>query len=218
MTARQIAAILGGGIVAGSFMLARAQDDVPETPANVDLRDPKNAPLTLSAAVYPLTGEVRTLSGLGGGLAGGGRTLSANVEELKKAMADVGAQVSPIEIRVELPGDVLFDFDKATIKPPAEETLRKVATIIKARSKGAVRINGYTDSKGSDAYNLKLSDGRARSVQAWLMKSESLPAPSLVPKGFGEANPVAPNEKPSGADNPEGRAKNRRVEFIIPTR
>lgn len=204
--------------IAGS--IASAQDESvaeppAETPAelppNVDLKSAANTPLTLSV-------EVRTIVGLSAGTKGGGIGLRADVEQLNKAIADVGAKVSPIEIRVELPGDVLFDFDKTNLKPVAEETLRKVATIIKARSKGTVQINGYTDSKGSDAYNLRLSDGRARSVKDWLSKNAAVPAASMSTKGFGEANPVAPNEKPNGADNPEGRARNRRVELIIPTR
>ena len=196
--------------------IAGAQDEpVGEPPAdlppNVDLKSPANRPLSVS-------GEVRTIVGLGSTAKGGGIGLRADVEQLNKAMTDVGAKATPIEIRVDLPGDVLFDFDKTNLKPVAEETLRKVATIIKARAKGTVQIRGYTDSKGADAYNLKLSEGRARSVKDWLAKNAAVPPQSMTTKGLGEANPVAPNEKPNGTDNPEGRARNRRVELIIPTR
>lgn len=200
--------------IAGS--IAAAQDETvaeppPELPPNVDLKSPANSALSIS-------GEVRTIAGLDTTTKGGGIGLRADVEQLNKAMADVGAKVTPVEIRVDLPGDVLFDFDKTNVKPIAEETLRKVATIIKARAKGTVQINGYTDSKGADAYNLRLSEGRARSVKDWLAKNAAVPAQSMSTKGLGEANPVAQNEKPNGTDNPEGRARNRRVELIIPTR
>lgn len=202
--------------LAGTIVLAQDEAEPgaapPEgLPPNVDLKSPANAARTIS-------GEVRAIVGLEAGMKGGALGLRADVEQLNKAIGDVGAKVTAIEIRVELPGDVLFDFDKTNLKPVAEETLRKVATIIKARSKGTVQIHGYTDSKGSDAYNLRLSAGRANSVKGWLEKNGGLAPGSLTTKGFGEANPVAPNEKPTGADNPEGRARNRRVELIIPTR
>ena len=196
--------------------IAAAQDEggaepPADLPANVDLKSPVNSPLSISS-------EVRTIVGLDTSTKGGGIGLSADIQQLSKAMTEVGAKVSPIEIRVDLPGDVLFDFDKTNLKPVAEETLRKVATIIKARAKGTVQIHGYTDSKGADAYNLRLSEGRARSVKDWLAKNAAVSAQAMTTKGFGEANPVAPNEKPNGTDNPEGRARNRRVELIIPTR
>ena len=143
--------------------------------------------------------------------------LKANVQDLAKAMTDLGADVRKTEIRVELPGDVLFDFDKTNLKPAAEETLKKLATIIRSKSKGSVLINGYTDSKGSDPYNQRLSEGRATSVKQWLTTQGGVPATGLQTRGFGKANPVAPNTGANGADNPDGRAKNRRVEVIIPT-
>jgi outer membrane protein OmpA-like peptidoglycan-associated protein len=132
-------------------------------------------------------------------------------------MTDLGAQVRKTEIRVELPGDVLFDFDKTDLKPAAEETLKKLATIIRSKSKGSVLVNGYTDSKGSDFYNQKLSEGRANSVKQWLTTQGGISAGSLKTRGFGKANPVDPNTRPDGSDNPDGRAKNRRVEVVIPT-
>jgi outer membrane protein OmpA-like peptidoglycan-associated protein len=129
----------------------------------------------------------------------------------------LGADVRQTEIRVELPGDVLFDFDKTNLKPAAEETLKKLAAIIRSKSKESVLINGYTDSKGRDPYNQKLSEGRANSVKQWLITQGGIPTAELQTRGFGKANPVAPNTRPDGSDNPDGRARNRRVEVIIPT-
>src|SRR5690349_8011086 len=65
------------------------------------------------------------------------------------------------ELHMELAADVLFDFDKATILPKAQKTLEQAAQIIRDKAKGPVRIEGYTDAKGSDAYNQKLSEKRA---------------------------------------------------------
>jgi outer membrane protein OmpA-like peptidoglycan-associated protein len=183
----------------------------------VNLADPRNAPLSLKTDIRTLVGSVQGIVGLAQGIGGGPVGLKANVQDLAKAMTDLGAQIRQTEIRVALPGDVLFDFDKTNLKPAAEETLKKLATIIRSKSKGSVLINGYTDSKGNDSYNQKLSEGRANSVKQWLTTQGGISTVALQTKGFGKANPVAPNVRPDGSDNPDGRAKNRRVEVIIPT-
>jgi outer membrane protein OmpA-like peptidoglycan-associated protein len=77
-----------------------------------------------------------------------------------------------------------------------------------------VRIEGYTDGKGSDSYNQKLSLRRAESVKKWL-ETHGLAGIRFSAAGFGAKNPVAPNTKPDGSDDPEGRQKNRRVEIVI---
>lgn len=113
--------------------------------------------------------------------------------------------------------DVLFDFDKADILPKAEETLSKAAAIVKQRAKGVVLIGGHTDSKGGDAYNMSLSERRANSVRDWFRTKGGLGSTQFETKGFGAKQPVAPNQKPDGSDDPEGRQKNRRVEITIKT-
>ncbi len=123
---------------------------------------------------------------------------------------------TPTEIRIELAADVLFDFDKSTIKPEAASALHNVAEIIKDKGKGrSVRIDGHTDSKGGDAYNQKLSERRAASVRQWLVEKEGLNTIKMSTQGFGAKRPVAPNAKPDGSDDPEGRQKNRRVEIVL---
>lgn len=123
---------------------------------------------------------------------------------------------TPTEIRIELAADVLFDFDKATIKPEAASALHNVAEIINDKGKGrSVRIAGYTDSKGSDAYNQKLSERRADAVKLWLAQKEGLPQAGMTTRGFGAKNPIAPNATPDGSDDPDGRQKNRRVEIVL---
>ena len=124
-------------------------------------------------------------------------------------------QESPQELRLYLAADVLFDFDKSTIRPDAAKTLHQVAAIIRAKSKGIARVEGYTDSKGGAAYNARLSEQRAASVKAWLVSQETLNAATLVTRGFGSTNPVVPNTKPDGTDDPAGRQRNRRVEVVI---
>lgn len=110
---------------------------------------------------------------------------------------------------------MLFDFDKATIRPSALPKLRKLARLIKEIGKGLVQVNGHTDSKGGETYNLKLSRRRAEAVATWLAQQGEIDAARLETKGYGESRPVASNKHPDGSDYPEGRQKNRRVKVIL---
>ena len=136
------------------------------------------------------------------------------VEDFGGKVADFKVKETDTEVRIELAADVLFDFDKATLLPKAEETLTKAAAFVREKAAGAVRIEGHTDSKGDDAYNQKLSERRAESVRQWFAR-HGLGGLKLSARGFGETQPVAANTKPDGADDPEGRQKNRRVEIVI---
>lgn len=117
---------------------------------------------------------------------------------------------------ITLPADVLFDFDKDTIRPDAETALRQIQQVIRDRYPDKpIEIRGYTDAKGEDAYNLALSERRSATVQQWLSTQGGIPAGQMTTKGLGEANPVAPNINADGSDNPQGRQQNRRVEILI---
>ena len=118
------------------------------------------------------------------------------------------------ELRFDLMSDVLFDFDKAELRPEADGVLRQLLAEEAAR----YRVEGHTDGKGSDAYNLDLSRRRAESVKLWLTRNGCVPAVSVGTEGFGKSRPVAPNTKPDGSDDPEGRQKNRRVEIVATQR
>jgi len=131
-------------------------------------------------------------------------------------VTDLQIKETTTEIKIDLAADVLFDFDKSTLRPSARTALKQVASIIRDNAKGhIVKIVGYTDSKGSDPYNQRLSDRRAASVKSWLIAKEGLSNVNFESEGFGARNPVAPNTNPDGSDNPDGRQKNRRVEIII---
>ncbi len=104
--------------------------------------------------------------------------------------------------------DVLFDFDKATLKPNAREALAKLSGILLAYPSLKLAVEGHTDSIGGDEYNLTLSEKRAGAVRDYLV-SQSVQSGNVTAQGYGKANPVASN------DTNDGRAKNRRVELVV---
>ena len=104
--------------------------------------------------------------------------------------------------------DVLFDFNKYTLKPEAREKLAKVSGILVAYPGLKVQVEGYTDNIGSDEYNQRLSEQRAGGVREYLV-AQSVPDANVTAQGFGKADPVADNT------SDKGRAQNRRVELVV---
>ncbi len=101
---------------------------------------------------------------------------------------------------------LLFDFNKADIKPQYYKNLNEVVKVLKANPGLKVEIQGHTDNIGSATYNMKLSLRRARAVAGYLVK-HGISSSRLKVKGYGFTRPVASN------DTPEGRALNRRVQL-----
>ena len=143
------------------------------------------------------------------------RDLRFVVEDLAGRVEDLRVKETDLEIRLELAADVLFDFDKADIKPDAARVLTQAATFVKERASGTVKIEGHTDAKGADNYNQRLSERRASAVKTWFVTKGGLGSMAFETTGLGARQPVAPNSKPDGSDDPDGRQKNRRVEVII---
>ena len=112
---------------------------------------------------------------------------------------------------IALRADVLFQFDKATLTSRAHSVISQVADRIKARAVGVVRVDGYTDSIGTDQVNIPLSQARAASVVRALKPLTAGAPITFQTAGHGSSDPVAPNTLPDGKDNPAGRALNRRV-------
>jgi outer membrane protein OmpA-like peptidoglycan-associated protein len=175
----------------------------PDSVQRVDLLLPQFVPV-----------ESLAIEGLGGakdaGIAAAGTSLG-----LEGALKDLAAKVTDAEIRIDLSADVLFDFDKADIKKEAEPSLQKLATVITANPGAAIAIDGHTDARGADAYNQKLSEARAASVKQWLVTNAQVNAATISTRGLGRTRPIAPNAKPDGTDDPQGRARNRRVEIAV---
>jgi len=135
--------------------------------------------------------------------------------DLEKARQEFQAQQSGRSLSMNLSGDVLFDYDKATLKPEAEQALKKVAVVLSQFPESEVTVEGYTDSKGSKPFNMQLSLARAQAVKDWLVKNGGVATTTIATKGFGEQYPIAPNKNTDGSDNPIGRALNRRVSIIV---
>lgn len=123
------------------------------------------------------------------------------------AQAPLPPPPPPAKKKIVLRG-VNFDFDKATIRPDAARILDEAVATLKAEPDVEVLIVGHTDSVGSEAYNLRLSQRRAQAVRDYLVK-HGVSAARLRVKGVGESQPVASN------DTAEGRAQNRRVELLV---
>jgi outer membrane protein OmpA-like peptidoglycan-associated protein len=104
--------------------------------------------------------------------------------------------------------DVLFDTGSATLKPGAREKLARVAGILASHPDLRIEIEGHTDSVGAEDYNQRLSERRAESVRAYLVR-QRIPPTAVDAEGFGESRPVTTN------DTPAGRQQNRRVELVV---
>ncbi|SDM36544.1 OmpA family protein [Nonomuraea jiangxiensis] len=131
------------------------------------------------------------------------------------------AQVGPLVCRTadgarekfRLPSDVLFEFGSSRLSPAARSAIEGLRGQISAPS-GSVTVDGHTDGVGGDSANQKLSEERAAAVGQVLRPSLG-DGFAFQAKGHGESDPVAPNTKPDGSDDPDGRAQNRRVEVQV---
>lgn len=135
--------------------------------------------------------------------------------DLERARQEFQAQQTGRSLSMNLSGDVLFDYDKAALKPEAEEALKKVAVVLSQFPESKVTVEGYTDSKGGKTVNMQLSRERAQAVKDWLVRSGGVAMANISVKGFGEQYPIAPNTNTDGTDNALGRALNRRVSIIV---
>jgi outer membrane protein OmpA-like peptidoglycan-associated protein len=138
-----------------------------------------------------------------------------SAEALKAEREKLRAQLNAILVTTETArglvvnmSDVLFDTGKANIKPGAQTSLVKIATILQLHPDLKIQVEGYTDSVGGDDYNQKLSESRANGVHDFLIKN-GVSADNVTAQGFGKSNPVADNSTAAG------RAQNRRVNLVV---
>jgi outer membrane protein OmpA-like peptidoglycan-associated protein len=147
-----------------------------------------------------------------GALAGGavGNYQDKQEKKLRQQMAGTGVEVvrKGDNITLDMPGNVTFAFDSAALNPQFNSVLDKVAQTLLEYDQTVIQIAGHTDSTGSHAYNMKLSDQRAASVKSYLA-GHGVPGQRMHTIGAGPDHPIADNA------TEEGRAQNRRVEITI---
>jgi outer membrane protein OmpA-like peptidoglycan-associated protein len=114
----------------------------------------------------------------------------------------------------EVMDNVYYEFSKAIVLEESFAALDRVVEYLIENPTLVVEIGGHTDSKGDDKFNQRLSEARAKSVVSYLVK-KGIDKNRVRAKGYGETQPVAPNENADGTDNPEGREKNRRTELKV---
>jgi len=107
-----------------------------------------------------------------------------------------------------------FGYDNSNVQSGDKGELDKLADLMKRNPHISVKISAFADSKGSDAYNLKLTQRRATQGKTYLV-NKGISQERIEAIGYGENNPIAPNTMPDGNDNPKGRAKNRRAEIQL---
>jgi outer membrane protein OmpA-like peptidoglycan-associated protein len=110
--------------------------------------------------------------------------------------------------------NVYYDFDKATLKNESHASLDKLVDMMNAHPDIVIELSAHTDNLGNETYNQRLSEARAQSCVAYLIK-KGIDKNRLQAKGYGATQPIAPNTHDDGSDNPEGRQMNRRTEFKV---
>lgn len=145
-----------------------------------------------------------------------GLNLSDILGSFARSASKIGVPYTPI-VKNPKGGESLalyFEYDEAGLHPRAQKQLQIIADMLKSDSKRTLRIAGHTDARGAEDYNLRLSQQRAESVKKQLIALGVTPT-QVDTTGLGTAQPLSPNQKSDGTDDPEGRSKNRRAEIYL---
>jgi outer membrane protein OmpA-like peptidoglycan-associated protein len=210
-----------GVLLAGSMFVSGCQTIDPYT------REENTASATKGAAIGAIAGAVigiatgdnskerrkRALIGAGvGGLSGAGIGYYMDQQEAKLRQRLEGTGVSVTRhgenITLNMPSNITFGTNEATIQPGFADVLGSVALVLKEYPKTIIEAAGHTDSTGSDQYNQLLSERRAEAV-AGALRREGVDDRRIVARGYGEQYPIASNA------TPVGREQNRRVELTL---
>ncbi|PSW01380.1 OmpA family lipoprotein [Photobacterium lipolyticum] len=144
---------------------------------------------------------------LGGGI---GYYMDVQETKLRQQLESTGISVTRDgdNIVLNMPNEITFGVDKSDLSSRAMNALHNVALVAKEYDKTMLNVYGFTDSTGSESYNLRLSQVRAGEVSNYLIR-DGVTANRVVSKGMGEAHPIASNK------TTQGRAENRRVEIVL---
>ncbi|MBE2287705.1 MAG: OmpA family protein [Prosthecobacter sp.] len=145
-----------------------------------------------------------------------GLNLSDILGAFAKNASKLGVPYTPI-VKNPKGGESLalyFEYDRAELHPRAQKQIEVISALMKADPSKKLRIAGHTDEKGEDSYNINLSRTRAEAVKQQLI-ALGVPAAQVETTALGKAQPLSPNKKADGSDNPEGRSHNRRAEIYL---
>ena len=190
-----------GGAVTVTAVFTAPPAEVTELTAFIDGFLPVAVPVQAAGSATLVDDPVLTATG----------TSPPNVKPVLCTADGPGRTAGTKRTVIRLPGDVLFAFGSAELTPAAREAIAAVDDEIGGGT-GTVTIEGHTDAIGSDADNQALSERRAAAVRG-AVEAALGSGYQYTSVGFGETRPVAPNTKPDGSDDPDGRALNRRVEI-----
>nr|WP_245943622.1 OmpA family protein [Pedobacter nutrimenti] len=145
-----------------------------------------------------------------GGTAGGfiGKRMDKQAAEIQNAIPNAEVIREGEGIIVKFDSGILFDFDSSNLKDPAKNNIKTLATSLNQYPGTDIKVIGHTDNKGTEAYNISLSERRAAAVKAYAV-AQGVPSARLITVGKGFSEPIADNS------TDEGRAANRRVEIVI---
>ena len=133
----------------------------------------------------------------------------SNLDELLSGTGRVGTRTAPIM----MPTDLLFDYDSANLRPGATANLQKLGQLIQRNPQSVFKVEGHTDSFGSDQYNLDLSQRRAETVKSWLVENMAINPDRIQTQGYGKLRLLVPSDR-----SVDEQQLNRRVEIVIRTK
>ncbi|WP_200890691.1 OmpA family protein [Pedobacter lusitanus] len=150
------------------------------------------------------------IGGAIGGTAGGfiGKRMDKQAAEIQNAIPNAEVVREGEGIIVKFDSGILFDFDSANLKAQAKENVKSLSGSLEKYPDTEIKVIGHTDSRGTETYNMSLSERRAAAVKAYAV-SQGVPSSRLTTVGKGFSEPIADNATDAG------RAANRRVEIVI---
>ncbi|MDX1279793.1 OmpA family lipoprotein [Shewanella colwelliana] len=209
-----------GMIVSASLLLSACQTTNPYTNESQNAKATNGAIIgAIAGAAIGVASSSKSDRGKGaligaasGAAVGGGIGYYMDVQEaeLRKQLQSTGVSVtrSGDDIILNMPNEITFGVDQSHLSDRAKQVLNSVALVGKEYDETKLNIMGFTDSSGSESYNLRLSQVRASEVANYLA-SQQIANQRIASHGMGESRPIASN------DTKAGRAQNRRVEIIL---
>jgi len=171
---------------------------------------PAIGPVQLQGSLRVTPGEDTSYTlacrGAGGSAVSKAAHVSVSIPSLPVPVAEPARKAPPVELQGPPAIKVLFDFNKAAIKPKYHNELKKVGNFLKARPTAKITIEGHTDIVGSKKINQKLSRKRAEKGRSYIIRKFGIKGSRIATKGYASTRPVASNK------HKKGRAKNRRIE------